>query len=243
MRTFSEKRFEEAFDTMVSDVVWQEEPHYYPRYRSRYQAMIRQFADSAPDRSLDILEVGGGQLAYLTMKLWGQDGAFVADIGETCFKDLNNQGIKTFVWNLALADPPIDQKFDIIFFSEVIEHLPIPGYIPLARLRSILRPGGLLLCSTPNLYRLRNIFFLASGRQIFDHFALPGAQGYGHVLEYSLEHLAWQFEQAGFDDFDIQLREFAHTPSRPLDRLLALAGSPVRSIPRFKDNLLAVARA
>jgi SAM-dependent methyltransferase len=237
------EQFDVAFSETATGMKWQEEPEYYPRYRERYLAMLRQFADLAPEEGLNILEIGGGQLAFLATRLWGQDKACVADITPDCFPGLNEHGIDTFQWNLALDEPPTDRQFDVAFFSEVIEHLPIPGYIPLARLRTILRPGGLLLCSTPNLYRLRNIYFLATGRRIFDHFGLPGDRGYGHVLEYSAEHLAWQFKQAGFESFSIEFRDFTHNPSRLVDRTLATLGRPLLRIPRYRDNLLAVAHA
>jgi SAM-dependent methyltransferase len=243
MRQFRAQDFDEAFSAMVTDIYWQEEAHYYPRYRERYLAMLRQFAITVPEHGIDLLEIGGGQLAYLSMKLWGQDKASVADVQDVCFPGLKEHGIDTFLWNLALTEPPRDQKFDAIFFSEVIEHLPVPGYIPLSRLRSILRPGGVLLCSTPNLYRLRNIFYLMTGRPIFDYFGLPEERPYGHVLEYSAQHLAWQFERAGFSDFNIELRDFAHTPNKRGHQLLAALGAPLRRVPRYRDNLLAVARA
>lgn len=243
MRAFSEQLFEREFTDMVSGMRWQEEPHYYPRYRARYLAMLRQFATSAPDRELDILEIGGGQLAFLSARLWKRDRVCVADIEDSCFAGLRAHGIDAFVWNLAVDDPPTDRQFDVIFFSEVIEHLPVPGHIPLARLRSMLRPDGLLLCSTPNLYRLRNIVYLIRGQQLFDHFGLPGERGYGHVLEYSAEHLAWQFQRAGFEDFSVRPCDFAHSPNQPLDRMLAKLGTPLRKIPRHRDNLMAVARA
>jgi SAM-dependent methyltransferase len=243
VRAFSQELFNSAFAEMVSGMRWQEELHYYPRYRARYLAMLKEFARSAPDRPLDVLEVGGGQLAFLTTRIWGTDRACVADIEDSCFAGLREHGIGAFVWNLALADPPAGAAFDVIFFSEVIEHLPVPGHIPLSRLRSILRPGGLLLCSTPNLYRLRNIVYLMRGHQLFDHFDLPGERGYGHVLEYTAEHLSWQLRRAGFQDFSVELRDFAHVPNQPLDRVLAVLGSPLRRIPRHRDNLLAVARA
>jgi SAM-dependent methyltransferase len=243
MRSFSMGQFDKAFHEMTTGVKWQEEPQYYPRYRERYLAMLRQFAEVATEDGLDILEIGGGQLAFLATSLWSGDKACVADITTDCFPGLNERGIDTFQWNLALAEPPADRQFDVVFFSEVIEHLPVPGYIPLARLRAVLRPGGLLLCSTPNLYRLRNIYYLVTGRQLFDHFGLPGDRGYGHVLEYSAEHLAWQFQQAGFESFSIEPRDFTHTPNRPVDRILATLGRPLLRIPRYRDNLLAVARA
>jgi SAM-dependent methyltransferase len=243
MRTFDEGRFEIAFSDMVSRIRWQEEPEYYPRYRARYLAMLHHFAEAAPNDPLDVLEIGGGQLAYLSGQLWERDRVCVADIQDACFADLRTNGIDAFEWDLALNDPPTERRFDAIFFSEVIEHLPVPGHIPLARLRSILRPGGLLFCSTPNLYRLRNIVYLVSGRQLFDYFDLPGERAYGHVLEYSAGHLAWQFQRAGFQDFSVELCDFAHVPNGRADRLLAALGAPLRRIPRHRDNLVAVAKA
>lgn len=241
MRKFSMTEFDREFAALTR-MQWQEEQQYYPRYRERYLAMLKQFAAVAGQDGLDILEIGGGQLAFLGSRLWQQDKACAADINDQCFPGLQSNGIDTFLWNLASEESPVDRLFDVIFFSEVIEHLPIPGHIALERLRTRLRPGGLLLCSTPNLYRLRNVVFLATGRTLFDHFGLPGARAYGHIIEYSAEHLAWQFEQAGFADVSINFRQFAHAPNKLQDRVLEKLGTPLLLIPRYRDNLLAVAR-
>ena len=72
-------------------------------------------------------------------------------------------GVEAIHWNLCKSEPPISGKFDFVFFSEVIEHLPIPGYIVLERLRKVLRPGGVIICTTPNLYRLRNVVYHGDG--------------------------------------------------------------------------------
>lgn len=241
MRVFDEVAFERAFAEM-SKIRWQEDPEYYPRYKTRYAAILQRFAEEAPGRVLDVLDIGGGQLAYLAVALWGDRGC-AADIDEGCFAALQANGIDAFQWDLARDDPPTDRRFDGIFFSEVIEHLPVPGHVPLRRLRTLLGTEGLLLCSTPNLYRLRNVVFLIRGRPLFDHFDLPGERGYGHVLEYSAEHLAWQFERAGFVKYAVELHDFTHVPHEPLDRVLAVLGSPLRRIPRYREHLLAVATA
>ncbi len=213
MREFDQAAFDGAFGKLVS-LRWQEEPSYYPRYRTRYAAILQRFAERAPDRTLDVLEVGGGQLAYLAVTLWGDRGS-VADVQPGCFAGLRAHGIDAFRWDLARDDPPTEKRFDAIFFSEVIEHLPVPGHIALRRLRMLLRDEGLLLCSTPNLYRLRNVVYLFRGRPLFDHFDLPGERGFGHVLEYSAEHLSWQFQRAGFRDFAVELRQLPAHAERP----------------------------
>ena len=242
MRNFDEAGFDRAFNDLVSGNRWQEEPEYYPRYRSRYAALMRRFAKRAPDRPVEVLDIGGGQLAFLAVALWDDRGC-VADIDDTCFAGLRARGIDAFEWNLALEDPPSDRRFDAIFISEVIAHLAVPGHVVLRRLRMLLRPGGVLLCSTPNLYRLRNVVYLLRGRPLFDHFDVPEARSYDQVVGYTAEHLAWQFDQAGFVDYTVDLEHFAHVPNAPVDRVLSNLGAPLRRIPRYRDNLLAVGTA
>jgi SAM-dependent methyltransferase len=242
MRELDGYAFERAFGELSTRDCWQEEPSYYPRYRSRYEALTRRLAVIAPNQPLDVLDIGGGQLAFLAQRLWGDRGC-VADISDSSFANLREEGLDAVVWNIAADDPPAGRSFDVIFLSEVIEHLPVPGHVVLERLRRILRPQGILICSTPNLYRLRNAVYLLRGKQIFDVFGLPGERGYGHVLEYSAEHLAWQFRRAGFTDYAVETVNFEHIPNGALDRSLARLGRPLSGMPRYRENVLAIARA
>ncbi|SNS67310.1 Methyltransferase domain-containing protein [Geodermatophilus saharensis] len=251
MRTLTTDQFTAAFNQVVR-LPWQETPDYYVRYRSRYEAVLHRFAAEAGPPPLDVLEVGGGQLAFMAHHLWG-DRTVVADVSRTCFPTLASAGIPCLRWNLAKDDGPdpvedadrgtVDGPFDVVLCSEVLEHLPVPGHVALARLRRRLRPGGLLLLTTPNLYRLRNVVFLATGRPLFDVFDTPSDDGFGHVLEYSREHLDWQLRRAGFTDATVDLVDFGHVPNRRLDRVLSAAGRPLRAVPRFRDNLVVVATA
>lgn len=243
MRPITDQDLGRAY-ARVCALRWQEEPAYYQRYRTRYEAVVRQMATHGPTEPCDVLEIGGGQLAVLCQRLW-TDRPVVADIDDSCFAALATEGVKGVVWDLARDAAPSFPlpKVDVVLCSEVLEHLPVPGHVALARLRERLRPGGVLILTTPNLYRLRNIAFLATGRQIFDHFDLPGDRGFGHVLEYSKEHLEWQLERAGFvGGTTVELQEFHHRPNRRTDRALSALGAPLRNLPRFRDNLVAVAR-
>jgi SAM-dependent methyltransferase len=242
MRDFDEGAFGRAFADLVSEHRWQEQPEYYPRYATRYEAILRRFAERAPGRRLDVLDIGGGQLAFLAVALW-KDRGCVADVDDSGFAGLRALGVDTFQWNVALDDPPTDRRFAAIFFSEVLAHLPVPGHVALRRLRTLLRPGGLLLCSTPNLFRLRNVVYLLRGRPLFDHFDVPEVRSYGPVIDYSAEHLAWQLQRAGFVDYTVELRDFTHVPYERLNRMLYTVGSPLRRISRYRDHLLAVATA
>jgi 2-polyprenyl-3-methyl-5-hydroxy-6-metoxy-1,4-benzoquinol methylase len=240
-RPFSIKAFDEAFDQRIVKGQFNEIPEYYPRYKSRYLEIIKLYSKVAGPPPIDLLDIGGGQFGTLASALWG-DRATMADVGGKNYDYLRSQGIRPVEWNLCDGSSPFDNEFDAVIFSEVIEHLPLPGHVILERLKKAMRPGGVMICTTPNLYRLRNVVYMAIGKGIYDNFRMPTTQGLGHVIEYSRDHLYWQFEQAGFVDIEITFRQFHHIPNQLPFRLAALAGYPLFAIPRFRDILVVQAR-
>ena len=241
-RPFDVEHFRAAFDRWIVAGRFNERPDYYPRYRSRYEGVLRRFAARAELQPASILDVGGGQLALLCHVLWG-DRVMVADVGGEHLEYLRECGVPAARWNLALEEASFGVACDTVFLAEVIEHLPIPGYVALDRLKRVLRPGGMLVCTTPNFYRLRNVVYVAMGRRIFDHFRRPEEGPLGHVIEYDEERLRWQFERAGFPEVDIEMCYFPHTPNEPVFRALSLLGRPLFLVPRFRDCMVVFARA
>jgi len=235
-RDFDRRAFREVYARFIEGGQFQEDASYYPRYRSRYEGITKKYAELAGPAPLDVLDIGGGIYAVIVHKLFG-DRATVADIMEESYP--RECGVNSRVWNLAKEDAPFDQKFDVIIFSEVIEHLPLPGYVALERLRKLLKPGGVLICTTPNFFRLRNVVYVAIGKSIFDNMRLPEEGGTGHVIEYDEARLHWVMERAGFREISITLHEFAHQPTDRLFRVLSWLGSPLFAIPRFRESLIA----
>lgn len=241
-RTWRKDAFDSAYQQHICTGIFQEEGDYYPRYIARYRDVMELYASLAPAGKQDVLDIGGGQFAVLASKIWG-DNAHMADIGGTHLEALRSVGVTPHQWNLCNGEAPFDDKFDTIFFSEVLEHLLISSPVVLARLRRCLKPGGVLICTTPNLHRLRNVAYMIMGRQIFDFFRTdPLEKGVGHVTEFSREHLAWHLTSAGYRDVNVELRNIAHSPVSLSDRIGYWLGQPITWIPRYRDCLFAVAR-
>lgn len=241
-RKFDVDRFRAVYEEKIVRGQFNEEPDYYPKWRSRYQDLLRRYCQHVDEAPARVLDIGGGQLGVLCRALWN-DEVTVSDIGGSYLDYVRSQGVKTVCWNLCATDAPFHGEFDVLFFSEVIEHLPLPAHIVLERLRSALRPGGTLICTTPNLYRLRNIVYMALGKRIFDNFRMPTDVGLGHVIEYSPDHLRWQMERAGFHDLHLDLCQYHHSPNHPLFRVMSWVGYPLFLVPRFRDFLVVEAAA
>ena len=215
-RTFDPDDLARAYDELVIGGVFQERGDYYSRYRNRYEFLISTYAELGGGGPLDVLEVGGGQHALLAHTLFA-DRATVADLPGPHLDYLSSRGVTTAHWDLLTDEQPFRETFDRIFLCEVMAHVPAPPYQYLNRLRLALRPGGVLLVSTPNLHRLRNIALLQVGREPFDHFATPEPGTWqGSFFDISASQLLdGSSERSGFAHVMIERREFGHRASSP----------------------------
>jgi 2-polyprenyl-3-methyl-5-hydroxy-6-metoxy-1,4-benzoquinol methylase len=101
------------------------------------------------DRALTILDVGCGSgeisahLAALGHRLWG------VDISHTALSKYSLRGLRGMVGDLEKGIPAAPGAFDLIWCSEVIEHLQNPELL-LSECHRLLKPQGQLILSTPN---------------------------------------------------------------------------------------------
>lgn len=84
--------------------------------------------------------------------------------------------------------------FDALILSEVLEHLVEPGRL-LRRLARYVRPGGMVLASSPNIAHWKVLRELANGR--FD-LADQGVFDRTHLRWFTPATFAGMFEEAGF---------------------------------------------
>ncbi len=99
-----------------------------------------------------------------------------------------------------------DSSFDVVIFNEIFEHLRIDPIFTLRETRRVLKPGGLLLLSTPNLRSLRgiaNFLFLnqchsCTGGVYAQYEKLSTLGHVGHVREYTTREVREFLERIGF---------------------------------------------
>ncbi len=75
-------------------------------------------------------------------------------------------------------------RFDLIVFSEVIEHLGVAPEYVFAFLASMLTDRGVLICTTPNAVDISKRMLLALGRNPYERLRLYSVNP-GHVREYT----------------------------------------------------------
>ncbi|MFJ2740700.1 methyltransferase domain-containing protein [Streptomyces sp. NPDC087440] len=161
---------------------------------------------------------------------WSQDALrrasrrFAATSGELCAVrgQLTDGGL-----------PFASASADAVLFSEVIEHLVDPDSA-LDEIRRVLKPGGHLMLSTPNLAAWYNRALLLAGVQpVFSEVSLraihgrPGREVVGHLRLYTARALRQLLAASGFEVVRTAGAPFHGVPRplRALDRLACAAPS------------------
>ena len=129
---------------------------YYPLYLSK-KKFVLDFLSVFP-RETSIVDVGCGE------------GVFVEELAKRGYLRVlgvdDNYSSDIVVRGSALALPIEDERYDVALFLDVIEHIPIERQADVIReLLRVLKPGGSLVISIPNLAHLASrVRFLLKGK-------------------------------------------------------------------------------
>ena len=176
------------------------------RYVHTINILLQEGLDNESDWTIG--EIGPALLlSYLHGNYDNLDCVSIQTPNETEWKNkFSAAGIEVFEWDLNknLTRAGLNQ-FDIILFPEVLEHLNRWPEFVLSDINSLLKPGGKLLISTPNLFRIKNRIKLACGITIFNPFHYTPT-GEHHVREFSAGEVKKFLDMAGFETNLIELR-------------------------------------
>jgi SAM-dependent methyltransferase len=91
-----------------------------------------------------------------------------------------------------------DERFDVLFFCEILEHLQNDPVACLRECNRILKQHGHLILSTPNVSRLENVARMLAGVNIYDPYSGYGPYG-RHNREYNKHELFNLLTACGFE--------------------------------------------
>jgi len=122
------------------------------------------------------------------------------------------------LFNIESDDFPYpDGSFDVVIFSELIEHLAVNPVRALSEMHRVLRPQGVLIVTTPNsLSQVRLEAYLFGTGQMVDRYSPACGYGARHNREYHPQELRELLEGTGFVIEEMSVRDL--TPPQGMHR-------------------------
>ncbi|MEK6303082.1 MAG: class I SAM-dependent methyltransferase [Acidobacteriota bacterium] len=158
----------------------------------RFGELLRSFESYR--QSHNILDVGCGSGHFLKVAIEMRWTGYGTEIASSAFDQLSKLGIKSFCGKLESANYAAE-FFDVVYCSEVIEHLPDPTAL-LREIARVVRPGGLLYLTTPNFNSLSRRLLGSKWRVI----------GKEHICYFTPASLAGAIREAGFRKVAVKTR-------------------------------------
>jgi SAM-dependent methyltransferase len=227
---------------------WEE--HYLEIHAARYLDTLAFLGKGHGRRLLDVgafpghLSLGALDLGYEVYALTGRNES------TTCLNQIEERFSRNNI-SLAMADvesepfPYVDEFFDVVLASEIIEHLHFNPYRLLRESFRVLKPGGHIILSTPNLSRLDNLIRLWEGRSVhseikgrFDE-SFSSILSARHIREYTAHELSYMLEWQNKEMYRFsEVKVFYSSCLDPVYSWNRLARFIRRFWPRFRSTLL-----
>jgi SAM-dependent methyltransferase len=180
---------------------------YCRQHRSRLAADLH-IIDQHVEKGARVLEYGAvpllmtAALAALDFKVSALD--LKPERFATAIGDLGLEVIRCDVETEVV--PFAEATFDVVLFNELFEHLRINPIFTMREVHRVLKPGGLLLLSTPNLRSFRGIRNLVLRNQghavssgVYRQYEKLETLGHmGHVREYTTREVSNLLTRVGF---------------------------------------------
>jgi SAM-dependent methyltransferase len=180
----------------------------YVRHHKQRLAFDLDIVRAQVVQDAEILEIGSVPLVLTAALLRSDYRITGCDIApERYAAKINQLGIKVVKCDIEKEMLPFEGgTFDALIFNELFEHLRINPIFTLSEALRVLKPGGILILSTPNLRSLGGIKnFLLQNRSyscegdIYSQYQKLDKIGHmGHVREYTTREVIDFLEKVGF---------------------------------------------
>lgn len=136
---------------------------------------------------------------------------------------VDNFDLQTAPW------PYADGEFDSVLCCEILEHLAQDPMGVLAEINRVVKPGGLLFLTTPNLASAHSVeqTLRAESPYCYGHFEVGGRTTDRHNREYTAGEVAALAADAGFEAISLRTQDFYWPPTAETQLYLARLGFPL----------------
>lgn len=229
-----DKNIREAIESFDCDLYEDERirawaSNYYFTQRWRHEYVCELVQRHCPAGRVAEVGAAPGQLAYY-LSHCGRDVTAFDLYPEPSRRVYESAGVPAIRWNIEQDDPPPETgEFQCVLLLEVLEHLRIDPLQTMRRIGRLLSSDGVLILSTPNLYRLRKIVGYLRGRGIGE---VPSIQFgrleetgfFGHIRRYGFWEIEDILKASGFRPLDRR----RHSPRPTLSEETKRAEGPFR---------------
>ena len=177
------------------------EAAYMREHGYRFRALER--ALPAPDRGLRVLDIGTTPNTLVIKRLRPNFDVWTLDLTDLLKDRCEACGVHLRTCDLGNEPMPFeDSYFDMVIFTEVLEHLFGPPSDVLRETRRIIRDEGCLILSVPNIATLYNRVKLLLGATPLpdpdEQMKKGWVHGYGHIHEYTAKEIGSVLVNSGF---------------------------------------------
>jgi SAM-dependent methyltransferase len=164
---------------------------YLEIHKARFEDILRCCRKHVPSDSARVLDIGRSELTAYLLNFYQDIHTLGLDpsIDDGGHREMSRmEAVPHIHFDLLNSHTPSgwpdSGRFDLIVFSEVIEHLGVAPEYVLAFLGSLLADHGILICTTPNAADIGKRMRLALGQNPYERLRLYSVNP-GHVREYT----------------------------------------------------------
>jgi SAM-dependent methyltransferase len=181
------------------------DPQKEMEYMSEHKYRLEYTAQAIPvsEKSLNVLDIGPTPFTIFVKHIFPHYEVFALDRTELLKERFRKAGITLVAADLDNGLMPFkDNFFDVVIFTEVLEHIFYPPSRILHEVDRILKPGGKLVLSVPNIAALGNRMKLLLGRSILENgdqqMNRDWVHGHAHLHEYTKREITNLCTSSGF---------------------------------------------
>lgn len=235
-----------VMETLVAELGSIADSNYFKCSRERFSHILQLALESLP-RGGRLLDIGNAP-GYLAQALYraGYDisGINLSTAWNATYPDssyLDRFDVKAC--NIEQSNLPYaDHAFDGIVFTEVLEHIVIkrPEEL-LPEFKRVLKPGGVVLFSTPNICNLSNILAIATGKNVFWPTNIFYGSSDRHNREWTPKEVRQLFESVGFKTaYFYGMNDHANWRTGAADQIYTLLAKKPQSHALLRNTIIGV---